>query len=139
MKTFIVGCIAVLLTFLLLDSIWLGLLAKETYVQAMQGRLRETYPVFPWVSFYLIYVFAINHLVVQPNLHQPYWRVILSGGTLGMAAYGAYNLTNYAIMADWPLSITLLDLGWGVCVTSMASLAGWHAVKRVCDVKTQHS
>lgn len=127
MKTWLITYLSILITYLILDGIWLGIIAKDTYTNAMQGLMRESYPVWPWVTFYLVYCVAIVVLVVEPNKAASLTRVIFSGALLGAAAYGAYNLTNYAIIEGWPLSITLKDWAWGTFVTSVSCTIGWLA------------
>lgn len=130
-KTIIIAYTATLLAYLILDGIWLGVIAKDSYVSAMAGLMREEYPIWPWVTFYGMYCYAITHLVIAPNMQSLSWKpVLISGAILGMAAYGAYNLTNIAIIKDWPLSITLKDWAWGVFVTSTSSVCGWVVAKQ---------
>lgn len=130
-KTYAFAYGAVLLTYLVMDGIWLGLVAKDSYTQAMAGLMREHYPIWPWVVFYTLYSAAIVYLVIKPNLSSGWLAVLCAGAVLGLAAYGAYNLTNYALINHWPLSITFKDWLWGMFVTSVSSLAGYHAAKWV--------
>lgn len=124
---------ASLLAFLLLDGIWLGVIARETYTTALQGWLRQDFAVWPWIMFYLVYGVAIVHLVVAPHYAKHSGLpVVISGAVLGMAAYGAYNMTNYAILADWPLAISMKDWVWGTVVTVLSSWFSWKMVKRYC-------
>ncbi|MFQ3235171.1 MAG: putative membrane protein [Paraglaciecola sp.] len=130
---FLIAYGAVLLAFLLLDGIWLGVIARETYITALQGLLRQDFPILPWVIFYLLYGIAIVHLVVAPNYAKRSGiSVVISGAVLGMAAYGAYNMTNYAILADWPLAISIKDWLWGTVVTATSSWFSWKMVRRFC-------
>ncbi len=131
MKTFVVGFLATLICFLVLDAIWLGLLAKDIYLFALEGRLRQEYPLFPWIAFYLFYAGTITYLVVIPNLAEDSFKVAFKGAVLGCASYGAYNMTNYAIMEGWPLHITMIDLLWGTLVTAVSSLFSWTVIWRV--------
>jgi uncharacterized membrane protein len=119
---------AILLTYLVLDGIWLGLVAKESYTQAMHHVMRDRFPVWPWAAFYLTYGAAIVYLVVMRHpTAETFWPVLITGAVLGMAAYGAYNLTCYALIEGWPLPITLKDWLWGTTVTAIASVVGWKA------------
>ena len=131
MKKAVMAYIGSLLGFLLLDAIWLGLVAKNSYIQAMQGLMREDVHVWPWVVFYSLYCMAIVYLVVLPRKDSDSGRPVLAAGAvLGAAAYGAYNMTNYALLAGWPLGISLQDWAWGTVVTSLSSYCGWRFVRR---------
>jgi len=50
----------------------------------------------------------------------------LRSAVLGLAAYGAYDLTNLAIVRDWPLRISMIDWAWGAVICA----AGWCNVER---------
>ena len=131
MKKAVIAYIGSLLGFLLLDAIWLGLVAKNSYIQAMQGLMREDVHVWPWVVFYSLYCMAIVYLVVLPRKDSDSGRPVLAAGAvLGAAAYGAYNMTNYALLAGWPLGISLQDWAWGTVVTSLSSYCGWRLARR---------
>ena len=88
--------------------------------------MRESYPVWPWVVFYLLYAAVMLRLVVLPLPDNASPALAgFNGALLGVAAYGAYNMTNYAILASWPLSITLKDWAWGTFVSGAIALAGF--------------
>lgn len=130
LQHYIISTLTVLVIYLILDGVWLGVIAKESYQSALQGMLREHYPITPWVAFYVIYAFAIAHLVIIPNLNAAsVLPVLFSGFILGLAAYGAYNLTNYAILKGWPLSISVKDLMWGSIAGSSGSALAWYATR----------
>lgn len=129
MKLFLIAFVSILIGYLILDGLWLGVIAKQSYTSAMAGMLRESYPIWPWATFYTSYCAAIAYLAVLSNVDMPWWRAAISGALLGMAAYGAYNLTNYAILEGWPLSITLKDWAWGTSITCVTSIFGWWVVQ----------
>ncbi|WP_158771851.1 DUF2177 family protein [Paraglaciecola sp. L1A13] len=119
-----------LLGFLLLDAVWLGLIAKDSYIEAMEGLMRTDVRIWPWIVFYGLYCMAIVYLVIRPNYQAAQGKnVLLGGAVLGAAAYGAYNMTNYALLAGWPLGISLQDWAWGTVVTSLSSYCGWRLVR----------
>lgn len=129
MKSYLLAYVAVLVTYLILDGIWLGLIAKASYVDAMAGLMRNDYPVWPWIAFYTLYSAAIIYLVIHPNQSSGWKAIVIAAAILGMASYGAYNLTNYALIKDWPLSITFKDWAWGIFVTTASSLSGYYAIR----------
>jgi uncharacterized membrane protein len=125
MKTNIITYATLLLSLLVLDGIWLGLVAKDGYQQAMGHIMREQVIIWPWVAFYLLYPLAILLLAIkvqlptQSRFYFP-WR----GFVLGAAAYGTYNLTNYALVVNWPLFITIKDWLWGAMLTASCTWIG---------------
>ncbi|MFQ3207770.1 MAG: putative membrane protein [Glaciecola sp.] len=137
-KSLLISLLAIILCFGAMDAIWLGVIADEIYQQEMQGMLRAEYPVWPWVSFYLIYALSITILAVQPSFKnlanatlKPSKSILVvsfRGFILGLAAYGAYNLTNYAILANWSLKIALIDWAWGCFITTSSAVCAAVAV-----------
>ncbi|MGO4890785.1 DUF2177 family protein [Flavobacterium sp. W21_SRS_FM6] len=122
LKKICVTYLSVLLALLMLDGLWLGWLAKDTYQQQIGFLMRQEMPVWPWVIFYVLYSASIVYLAIvsSEKLNQG----LSKGFVLGLSAYGAYNLTNYTLTENWPLAITLQDWAWGCTVTSITALVG---------------
>ena len=118
------------LCFLILDALWLGVVANDVYQDAMQGLMKQDIPTWPWILFYVMYGVVIVFLTIWPNRMQRWTHTAAAGAMLGVAAYGAYNLTNYAIMQGFPLNIALVDWSWGVCITTLSALCGRALMKR---------
>ncbi|MEO5881030.1 MAG: DUF2177 family protein [Caldimonas sp.] len=118
--------VAVLVALVVLDAIWLGVLSKELYRREMGSLMAESFRLGPAVLFYLLYPLALVYLVLW---HPPSGALdaISRSAVLGLAAYGAYNLTNLAIIRGWPLQLSLIDWAWGGFVTALAGGAGWWA------------
>lgn len=133
LKAFVISVLAIVVCFGVMDALWLGFIADDIYQQEMQGMLRSQYPVWPWVTFYLVYATSIAILAVQPSFGEliaarvlqsnVIVTVALRGFVLGLAAYGAYNLTNYAILQDWSLKISLIDWTWGCFISASSATA----------------
>jgi uncharacterized membrane protein len=41
---------------------------------------------------------------------------MISGGILGLIAFGTWNLVNYAFIPRWPISIVVVDIPWHIVV-----------------------
>jgi uncharacterized membrane protein len=139
MKTNIITYIAILFSLLIFDGIWLGLVAKDSYQQAMGHIMREQVIFWPWIVFYLLYPWAILTLAIKVQLPtQPRLSFLWRGFVLGATAYGTYNLTNYALVVDWPLFITIKDWVWGAILTSSCAMIGGHVwLKSAIQVKVK--
>jgi uncharacterized membrane protein len=125
MKKNIIVYFTLLLSLIILDGIWLGLVAKDSYQQAMGHIMREQVIIWPWIVFYLFYPLAILILAINVQLaNQSTYFFLWRGFVLGAAAYGTYNLTNYALVVDWPFFITVKDWLWGAILTSVCSWVG---------------
>mgnify|MGYP001283813231 CR=1 FL=1 len=114
-----------------LDAIWLTVMSPRLYKPAI-GELMAAKPdMRAAVAFYLIYVFGIVFLAVLPALREgSAMRAALMGAVLGLVAYATYDLTNQATLRVWPAHVTLIDLAWGVFVTTAAALGGYWLAAR---------
>lgn len=122
MKTNVITYLSLLLSLLIFDGIWLGLVAKDGYQEAMGHIMREQIIIWPWIVFYLLYPLAILTLAIKVQLpSMSKYHFLWRGFVLGATAYGTYNLTNYALVVNWPLYITIKDWLWGAVLTSSCS------------------
>lgn len=117
------GTLAVMLV---LDLLWIGVVARGLY-QADLGHLLRPQPnLLAAAAFYLLYPLG---LVIFSGLTDGNWsRALLFGALFGFFAYMTYDLTVVAVMRDVPWRIALIDLAWGTAVSGVASAAGaWTA------------
>lgn len=130
LKAFGIAYIASLLTFLLIDAIWLGVLAKQFYADQLGELMRKDVLFVPAGLFYLGFTAGIVLFAVRPN--EPslsLWWVAFYGAFIGFLAYGTYNFTNIATIRDWPISMSAVDLVWGMCLSAIVAVAGALAVR----------
>ncbi|CAN1563897.1 COG4852 Predicted membrane protein [Rhabdaerophilaceae bacterium] len=122
---------AAALVFLAADMVWLGIIAKELYQAQIGHLLAPQFRLGPAIAFYLMYIGGIVYFAIRPALIDRSWRTaILPGALLGFVAYGTYDLTNWAVMRDWPVGVTVADITWGTALTGLASAAGAAAALR---------
>jgi len=122
MSRFIVAFIAVLLTLLVMESVWFAVVVERLYRPELGALLTDDVRILPAVAFYLLYPACVVVLAVRP-LHSPV-NVLHSFGrgvTLGLAAYGAYELTNLATITGWSGLVALVDMAWGALLTSVGA------------------
>ncbi len=105
------------------DAVWLTSMTERFYRPALGNLLRETPAWVPAFAFYLLYAVGVIVLVVQPALTHDYdlARVAATGATLGVVAYGTYDLTNQATVAGWSARVTAVDIVWGGVLTGAVS------------------
>jgi uncharacterized membrane protein len=128
MKTLGIAYAGTLISFLLIDAIWLGVLAKNFYRDQL-GDMMLPSPNFAVAAvFYLFLAIAIVILAVRPGLEAgSVWATIGYGAILGLAAYGTYDMTNLSTLKNWPVPLTIVDLVWGTVLTAAASACGYAA------------
>ena len=125
-RPFAVAYLAALAALALLDALWLGVLSGDLYAREMGALMADSVRVVPAVLFYLLYPLAVVYLALgqAPSSRT---EAIVRSVVLGLAAYGAYDLTNLAVIRGWPVGLSLVDWAWGGIVTGLAGLAGYAA------------
>lgn len=111
--------------FFTIDLIWLGVLAKGFYQKNLNSLLS---PNVNWVAaiiFYLIFIAGILIFAVIPAVAKDSWRhAVLWGALFGFFTYMTYELTNLALLKNWPLNIVIVDILWGVALcTAVATIS----------------
>ncbi len=114
------------IVFLGLDFIWLSWISIDFYRESIGAHLAETPNLAAAAVFYLLYLSGLAYFVTIPAVRGgTISSVALSGAIFGLVTYGTYDLTNMATIANWPLEVTVVDMVWGACLTSIASVAGF--------------
>ena len=106
-----------------LDFLWLGVLAKTFYREALGPLMAPSVNFAAAGAFYLLYPIGLVIFAVLPS-NGEWLRALLLGALFGAFCYGTYDLTNLAILKDWPLSVTLVDIAWGAVVSAVGASAG---------------
>ncbi len=129
---YLVAYIATAVAFLLIDLVWLGVVAKGFYAREIGGLLLASPGVTVAGLFYLGYVAGVVFFAVAPALAAQSWKIALVNGILlGLLAYGTYDLTNLATLAGWSWRMALVDLAWGGCLTGLTAVVGYFAARAV--------
>jgi uncharacterized membrane protein len=115
---------------LVIDMIWLGVVAKGMYQEAM-GDLMSPNPRLAFAAvFYLAYPIGLLVFAIVPGLDQQgVLRAASLGALFGLFCYATYDLTNLAVIRDWPLALSFIDIAWGALVSGVAAAAGAAALR----------
>lgn len=114
-----------------LDSLWLTKISPKLYKEQI-GHLMADKPNLPAAGlFYIIYILGLVVFVVQPAVDKGSVLYAATRGALfGLVAYATFDLTSLAVLKNWPLKITLIDLTWGAVLTSgVCTLATFIALR----------
>jgi len=102
------------LTFLGIDMIWLGFVGKPFYDKSLGYIKADNVNWIAAILFYLIFVAGLLYFVVLPALKEGSMKkATLNGAILGFLTYATFDLTSLAVLKDWPVDITIIDLCWG--------------------------
>ncbi len=109
-------------TFFIIDFIWLALVARKFYV-AQIGLLMKTN--INWTAaiiFYLLFIFGLIIFAIAPAIEKKsLYSALIMGGLFGFFTYATYDLTNLATLKNWPLTVTIVDILWGVILAATVS------------------
>ena len=110
--------------------VWLILVARSFYKKYL-GYLMA--PKVNWIAaiiFYLLFILGILVFVVLPGVKEnSLQNTILRAILFGLITYATYDLTNLATINKWPLTVTLVDLAWGMIVSTIVGIAGFYLAK----------
>ena len=108
-----------------LDLIWLSQLAKPIYTLGI-GHLMAAEPNLMFASlFYCVFVFGLMWYAVKPySQTKGIKSSYLAGALFGFFVYASYDLTNLALLKDWPLKMSLIDMTWGTLLSGASAAAG---------------
>lgn len=125
MKSITLFLVTIMSVFIL-DMIWLGVIAKNIYAQNIGLLLRKSGDAMApigWAAVLVYVCITIGILFfVLPKAQGNYFLAFSGGVMLGLVTYGIYDFTNYSILANWPLKITVIDFMWGMVLCGVSSL-----------------
>lgn len=120
--------IAGLVGLVLLDLLWIGFVASGIYrnqighlLNIVNGQMVVNVPaaLATWAVIVTgVQLFVFSRFSGEGSLP----LLMLWGAMFGLNIYAVYDLTNYAVIRNWPLTVTIVDILWGAVVCSMTSL-----------------
>jgi uncharacterized membrane protein len=121
---------ATLVGFFAIDMVWLGLVARSFYKKSLGYIMAPTVNWFPAIIFYLLFIVGIMVFVVLPGVKENSLQsTILKALLFGLITYATYDLTNLATINQWPLAVTVVDLIWGMVLSTIVSITGFYVAK----------
>jgi uncharacterized membrane protein len=114
----------------LLDLLWLGVIAKPLYQQGIGHLLADKPNIAVAAVFYALYAAGIVIFAVSPQSGGTLWGTLAMGALFGFFAYATYDLTNLATLRGWPLKLSLIDIAWGTFVSAASAAGGKVALDR---------
>ncbi len=116
--------------FFVIDIIWLGVVAKSFYQKNLKYILSPNVNWTAAIIFYLIYIAGILIFAVLPALAKDSLRhAAVWGALFGFFTYATYDLTNLALLKDWPIIIVIVDILWGVVLCSAVATLSFFVAK----------
>ena len=116
-----------LIALVAIDLVWLLGIAKNLYRDQMGDLMASEPKLVAGLAFYLIYALGVCIFVILPALSKQSLIYALQYGALfGLFCYMTYDLTNLAVIRDFPMRLAFVDIAWGSAVTALsAAIAYW--------------
>ena len=129
-KSILISYLLTFVVFLVVDMLWLGIIAKNLYQKYLSDFLADDVNWTAAIIFYFIYVIGISIFAIYPAINKDsVFNAILMGALFGFFTYATYDLTNLATLKGWPLTIVFIDILWGTILSAIVSFSGFHIVK----------
>lgn len=124
LKSFFVALIA----FTVLDFAWLGFVVKDFNMRQLadigrieNGEFKMLY--IPAGLTYVLMAIAVSFFILpRIEASTPYWQTFLCGALMGLIVYGVFDMTNLAILKNYPLPFVFADIAWGCFVFGAVTL-----------------
>ena len=99
---------------LVLDVLWIGVIAKPWYREwlapIMAGEVNKGYAVGAYLCMLIglgaLVLYSTDDLVVG----------LIKGAIFGLACYGTFDFTNAAVLNYWSVKFMVVDIIWGIFV-----------------------
>ncbi len=125
MTRYVAAYVATLVVMLGIDLVWLGVVARPLYLRGIGHLMAENADLGFAVVFYLMYTFGLVYLGLRPNATtQGIKPAFFAGAALGLFAYATYDLTNLAVLREWPVWLSVIDVAWGTLISGLSTAAG---------------
>ena len=116
LRSYVVAVVA----FLLLDMVWLTVVARGLYDDQLGPLLADPVRPVPAVLFYALFVAGLVHFVVLPALDSDSVRPALgSGAFFGLVTYATWDLTSLSVIDGFPAALVPIDLAWGAALSAV--------------------
>lgn len=109
--------------FLVLDALMLTYFMQPLFARYIGAQLADPIRLAPAVGFYLLFMGGLLYFVCLPALSHG-TSALIPALVFGLVAYGTYELTSYAVMRDWHISMVMADMIWGAVLTAVSAMGG---------------
>jgi len=124
---FIQPFLGALVSFVVLDYIWLSIVMADFYnshLGSLARRIGEKISL-DWSGVVFAYIFLALGVVLfalpKVGSDATILKAFLIGGILGFIIYGVYDMTNLATLSGWSWKLSIADMVWGFFITGIAT------------------
>jgi len=118
--------------FFFVDMIWLGVIAKGFYRNALEPLLTPNINWIAAIIFYLLFLVGVLIFALLPGMERrSLVYTIAMAALFGFIAYATYDLTNLATLRDWPLMLSIVDMIWGSFLSASTATMTYLIMSRI--------
>lgn len=117
----VINFIIALVLFLVLDFLWLKIIASNIYKKELGKLLKRKFGLLPGLVVYVLLSLGVVLFVLNNILVSDLFSTFLIGALLGFIFYGIYDFTNLSILKGWSIKITIIDITWGTFLVGIVS------------------
>jgi uncharacterized membrane protein len=121
-KRYLLVYLATLIVLILLDFLFLGIIAKGFFTSQVGDMLGEI-KLAPAILFYVLYVVGII-VFASGSPGATVQSTLLYGALFGFFCYGTFELTSLSLLKHWTWPVVAMDVSWGTFVTAVAATLG---------------
>jgi uncharacterized membrane protein len=116
-----------------IDYLWLGVLMSGFYkaelgsLGRMEGGALKPVIWAAVVVYVLIPLGIVLFALPRVQAESPIASALLWGFIFGVVLYGVYDMTNYALIANWPARMMAVDMVWGGVLCALGTLVASYA------------
>lgn len=119
-----------LITFVVVDFLWIGVLANGFYRRELGHLLRSDGDrldprLVPAALLYAMVVAGLLLFALPRARSGMLLETMLWSGAFGVIGYGVYDLTNYSTLQGFPLRVAVVDMAWGGVICALTGAAMW--------------
>jgi uncharacterized membrane protein len=132
MRSFIQLYLIALPIFLVIDGIWLSVVAKGFYSKHIGSLMKTDINFLAAAIFYLLFIVGLVVFVISPSLeNKSFISTIALGALFGLLTYATYDLTNLATLKNWSIIVTIVDMVWGAFLAASVSALSYLAATKL--------
>ncbi len=120
-----------LVVFFAMDLLWLGVVARTFYTKHLGFLMREQALWPAALAFYALFLLGMVVFVIGPAVEaNSIRRALVLGVFYGFITYQTYELTNYALLKNWPPVVVVVDIAWGMVLSGVVAVLTTWAARR---------
>lgn len=114
----IINFFVALISYIVLDAVWLGWLAKDFYRGQLGVLMRPSVNWFTAGFTYVLLAMGVM-LLVLPRAGGDVWKALAWGALFGFIVYGVYDLTNLSTLQNYSWTLAIVDILWGTLASAI--------------------